>query len=144
MEHTHRRRFSSFAGLAALFSMLAACASTGSGGAAGPGLVGRVVAASDALSKPALFVSYDGDTLIAWSKGAARAEIFWRDSNPRTYAYPPRDVSAGKAIVRSRSLDLDWDGGFDDPLPFQVQRFFSVEEIAAWGLVFAGGDAVSP
>lgn len=137
MKYTHL--FTAALTIALLSFFTSSCAAAGAGGQPFDlGVVGSVTAASDqAQSKPALLVRYDGDIFVAWAQGAAEAALFWRQSDPRAYAVPPRVITGGRVIVRVRSHDVTWEGGFDDRLPVLCRPVFSQQEIDDWGIEFA-------
>ena len=100
------------------------------------GLAGSVTASSDAGSKPALCVRYDGDTFVAWASGAVEASMFWSAAEPRAYALPPIVLEDGQAIVRVRSANYSWTGTTADALPAPARVLFSADEVASWELRF--------
>lgn len=101
------------------------------------GVVGNVTASSaDPAARPPLLVRYDGDVFVAWAEGAAEASLFWRNSEPRAYAVPPRTIVGGRTVVRVRSMDMTWEGAVGDPLPSEARVVFSMAEVNSWHLEF--------
>lgn len=118
-------------------TLLQSCGALGGGQASTIGVVGRVTAgAADAQSRPALLVAYDADVFCAWAESQAMAELYWRNSEPRAYVFPPRTVSAGKIVVRVASTKLAWEGAVGDPMPAPARVLFSFAEVQAWHLQF--------
>jgi len=119
--------------------LLAACKGLG-GAPGGLGAVGEVIASSgDPAARPPLLVRYDGDLLVAWAVGDAEVSMYWATDgieDPKSYVFPPRKISGGKCIVRSRSAKFAWEGGINDPLPGIASTRFSNAEVVQWHLAF--------
>lgn len=122
----------------ALLCLLAVACSGPGGGRFDPGIVASVtVGPTDPKVRPPTLIRYDGNLFVAWADARAEAALFWRESEPRAYAVPPRAVAGGVAVARVNNQDIAWEGKPGDPLPVQVQPLFSPDEIRWWALAFA-------
>lgn len=126
----------------AMLLMLFACSCQSTGGPS-IGLVGSVEAGVPE-ARPALLARYDGDVFVAWADVSAKASLYWRDSEPRAYALPPRTIQGGRAVVSVPATKYEWQGAAGDPLPLVCRSRFSAEEIAMWHLVFFDPTSTAP